>query len=303
VVAVDDPVVGDSSSVRVTVAAAGICGSDLEMVRLFPPGGPTLGHEFAGVLDDGRVVAVQPTLPCGACDRCQAGEPQQCRQTLDTMYGTAFDGGMAESVVVDRRCLAELPTGLDVRDASLVEPVAVALHACNRVGVTAGMRVAVVGAGSIGLLAAAVARHLGADVALVARHDGQFAAAERLGVSTDVGRGYDVVVEAAGTASAFDLATRLARGGAAMALVATTWSPIEVSFVRAQMREISIVPAFVYGHHDGVREFDTAAAILAEHPEIASAVITHRFPLAEAARAFGVAGDRAHGAIKVVLEP
>src|SRR5262245_21325774 len=80
VVDVDD--VGDESEghdeVRVAVRASGICGSDLEMVRLLPPGPITLGHEFAGVLADGRAVAVQPTVPCGTCDRCAAGEPQQC---------------------------------------------------------------------------------------------------------------------------------------------------------------------------------------------------------------------------------
>jgi 2-desacetyl-2-hydroxyethyl bacteriochlorophyllide A dehydrogenase len=297
----DDGVSGDSA--RVEVRAAGICGSDLEMVRLLPPGPVTLGHEFAGVLTDGRTVAVQPTVPCGACDRCLAGATQQCRHVLDTMYGTARDGGMADTVIVDASCLSPLPEGLRVEDASLVEPAAVALHACNRGGVSPGMRVAVIGGGTIGLLCAAVARHLGADVGLVARHDAQLRAAEELSVATEVGRAYDLVIEAAGSASAFDRATQLARGGAAVVLVSTTWEPISVSFLRAQMRELAILPAFVYGHVHGEREFDVAARIVAQHPEIPSALITHRFPLADATHGFAVAADRAHGAIKVVLEP
>jgi threonine dehydrogenase-like Zn-dependent dehydrogenase len=69
------------------------------------------------------------------------------------------------------------------------------------------------------------------------------------------------------------------------------------------MREVTIVPAFVYGEAHGHREFETAAALLGEHPEIIEALITHRFGLEEAPRAFEVAGDRAHGAIKVVLHP
>jgi 2-desacetyl-2-hydroxyethyl bacteriochlorophyllide A dehydrogenase len=289
--------------VRVDVRASGICGSDLEMVRLFPPGPVTIGHEFAGVLTDGRAVAIQPMVPCGECDRCVAGAAQQCRRVLETMYGTSRDGGMADTVVVDEACLSPLPAGLRIEDASLVEPTAVGLHACNRAGVAPGMRVAVVGGGAIGLLSAAVARHLGAEVAVVARHDAQRRAAEQLSVGTDVDREYDVVIEAAGTASAFERASQLTRRGGTIALVSTTWEPITVSFMAVQMEEITIVPAFVYGHLGGEREFDTAGRIVAAHPEIPAALITHRFPLDDAAQAFTVAADRAHGAIKVVLEP
>jgi threonine dehydrogenase-like Zn-dependent dehydrogenase len=85
--------------------------------------------------------------------------------------------------------------------------------------------------------------------------------------------------------------------------VSTTWEPIPISFLNAQMREVTIVPAFVYGEAHGRREFDTAAGVLAAHPEIAPAVITHRFGLDEAPRAFEVARDRVQGAIKVVLHP
>jgi threonine dehydrogenase-like Zn-dependent dehydrogenase len=85
--------------------------------------------------------------------------------------------------------------------------------------------------------------------------------------------------------------------------VSTTWEPISISFLNAQMREVTIVPAFVYGEVHGHREFETAAEVLAERPEIIPAVITHRFGLDEAPRAFEVASDRAHGAIKVVLHP
>ena len=69
------------------------------------------------------------------------------------------------------------------------------------------------------------------------------------------------------------------------------------------MRELTIIPTFMYGHAHGAREFDAAAGVLAAHPEIPAALITHRFGLDEAPRAFAVAGDRVHGAIKVVLHP
>ena len=285
---------------RVHVQAAGICGSDLEMVRLGPLP-VTLGHEFAGALDDGTPVAVRPSVPCGACDRCTARQPQQCRAALARAYGISADGGMAESVVVDASCIT--PIELPVTDAALVEPTAVALHALNRAGVCAGMNVGVVGAGTIGLLCAAVGRSLGCTVTIAARHDAQRRAAEALGVTVGLGRSHDVVVEAAGTATGFDDAVRACARGGIVALVSTTWEPVTVSFMAAQMREVTIVPAFLYGEAGGEPEFTTAARLLAAHPEWPGVLVTHRFPLAAAAEAFRVAGDRAHGAIKVVLEP
>jgi 2-desacetyl-2-hydroxyethyl bacteriochlorophyllide A dehydrogenase len=298
---VDVPV-PDHAGTRVRVRSAGICGSDLEMVRTGLAAG-TLGHEIAGVLDDGTEVAVHPFVPCGACVRCLNDLPHLCRETTATMLGVFTDGGMADEVVVAESCLVRLPPGVGVADASIVEPLAVALHACNRAGVEAGMQVGVVGAGTIGLLCGAVARHLGADVAIVARHDAQRRAAEALGLALDAPRDRDVVFEAAGTSSGFDDAVRACRRAGTIGLVSTTWEPIPISFLNAQMREVTIVPAFVYGEAHGHREFDTAAAISAAHPEIAAALISHRFDLDEAPRAFAVAGDRAHGAIKVVLHP
>ena len=109
--------------------------------------------------------------------------------------------------------------------------------------------------------------------------------------------------EAAGTSSGFDDAVRACRRAGTIGLVSTTWEPIPISFLNAQMREVTIVPAFVYGEAHGRREFETAATICAARPEIAPALITHRFGLDEAPRAFAVAADRAHGAIKVVLHP
>jgi 2-desacetyl-2-hydroxyethyl bacteriochlorophyllide A dehydrogenase len=301
-VAVVDVPEPDGPGVRVRVRAAGICGSDLEMVE-HGIVTTTIGHEFAGVLDDNASVAVLPYVPCGECESCRARTPQLCKTMGASMLGVFADGGMADEVVVDPSCLSPLPGGVRVEDASLVEPLAVSLHACNRVGIESGMRVGVIGAGTIGLLSALVARHLGAEVHVVARHNAQRVALEKLGIAADGGRNCDTVIEAAGTASAFDEAVRRCRRGGTVSLVSTTWSPIEISFLAAQMREITLVPAFTYGHAHGEREFDTAAAILAAHPEVPAALITHRFGLDEAGHAFTVAADRSAGTIKVVLHP
>lgn len=292
----------ERGGMRVRVSAASICGTDLELVRLGPL--PfTLGHEVAGLTDDGSPVAVLPLEYCGTCDRCLAGQTAQCRIAMAGMYGLGADGAMADEMVVREDTLVPLPKGLDVRDACLVEPLAVALHAANRARLHEGQNVAVVGAGTIGLLCAAVARDIGCDVAIAARHPAQRSAAEAIGARVGLGGPCDVVFEAAGTESAFSQAVDHCDRGGTIALVATSWRPVTVSFMAAQLAEMTLVPAIVYGHCDGEREFDAAAEILARHPEIPPALITKRFPLDDAAEAFRVAGDRAGGAIKVVLEP
>lgn len=290
-----------TSGVRVSVTASGICGSDLHMAS-FGPSPVTLGHEFCGRLDDGSAVAVLPAVRCGRCVHCRAGEPQRCSAVLDSMYGTSLDGGLADQVWVDPTCAVPLPPTLGLDVACLVEPLAVALHGAHRAGVVAGARVLVIGAGPIGLCAVAVARRLGAVVDARANRPERQAAAERLGAGRDIGDDYDIVLDAAGTQRSMDLGTRLVRPGGTLGVLATFWDPVAVG-MSLLMKEVSLVPAFTYGHHHGVSEFEEAVAVLAAVPDLPRTVITHRFPLDEAPEAFRVAADRTSGAIKVVLEP
>jgi threonine dehydrogenase-like Zn-dependent dehydrogenase len=262
----------------------------------------TLGHEFSGWTDDGQAVAVVPNAPCRHCDQCRAGRTQLCRFLHPTICGFFRDGGMADAVTVDPSCLAPLPDGVDVRDACLVEPLAVALHSLHRAAVPPRARILVVGAGAIGLACVAVARSLGHEVDAVARYPFQQSAAWSLGAGPDVRDEYAVVVEAAGSQSALDTATEHAAPGGTIALAAMYGAGATIG-VGLALKEISLVPAFTYGHHQSRREFDAAVDILAARPEIADAMITHRFSLDDAPDAFAVAADRAAGAIKVVLEP
>jgi threonine dehydrogenase-like Zn-dependent dehydrogenase len=302
-VAVLDVPEPDTEGRTLRVSAAGICGSDLHLVARGPL--PfTLGHEFAGVLDDGTPVAIDPGAPCGVCDQCRGGADHRCRTGSGRVLGVGVDGGMAERVVVREAAVIPLPAGLDPPDACLVEPLGVAVHGLRIADVTAATRVAVVGAGAIGLAAVAAARGVGADeVGLVARHPHQQVAGERLGASI-VGDGeYDVVVEAAGTETALATAAALCRPGGEVLLLSTQWQPVPVPGIVALMKELTFRWSYTYGTHPGGRDLDDAAALLARDAEIAATLVTHRFPLDEAPAAFRVAADRSHGAIKVVLEP
>jgi len=291
----------DDGRVRVHVRSAGICGSDLHMLT-WGPMPVTLGHEVAGHLDDGTPVAVWPLVSCGECDRCAAGEVSQCRRVMSTLYGLGRDGGMADELVVEESCLVPLPAGLDVADAALVEPVACSLHALRRAGLRGDERVAVVGAGAIGLAAAGVAQAMGCTVDVLARHDGQRDAAARIGAGTAPEGEYDVVVDAAGTDSALVTCFGLLRPGGTVALVASYWEPVRFPQFFSG-KEPLVVGSNMHGHDESGRDMDAAARVLADFPEIAPALVTHRFPLDRAADAFTVAADRAAGSIKVLLEP
>jgi threonine dehydrogenase-like Zn-dependent dehydrogenase len=288
--------------VRVRIRSAGICGSDLHLV-----GGPfplrhTLGHEMAGTTPDGRSVAIEPIRPCGACAPCRAGDYQLCERGAAMVLGVAHDGGMADEVLVPERCLVPLPASVPVTDACLVEPLAVATHGLARAEFRPDQRVAVVGGGSIGLCVVAAARAAGAEVALFARHDAQREAGARLGACEPAGS-YDLVVDAAGTRSALESAVALSRPGGTLLLVASYWDGLALPGLLLCMKEVRVVPASMYGRRGVARDIDVAAATLAARPEIAAALITHRFPLDAAVEAFHTAADRRSGAIKVVLEP
>lgn len=290
-----------TSGVRVSVASSGICGSDLHLVG-FGPSDVTLGHEFCGRLDDGTPVAVVPAVTCGQCDRCLAGEEQQCVSVLGSLYGITLDGGLADEVWVEPGCATVIPPDLSLEHACLVEPLAVALHGINRGGVLPGMRVAVVGAGAIGLCTIATARARGAEVDVVARRTRRIEAAERLGASSSIGTGYDVVLEAAGTQASLDQAIELVRPGGTVCILANFWEAVTMG-MGFMIKEVTLIPSFTYGHHHGVSEFEESVALLASVPDLPGAVITHHFALDEATEAFRVAGDRATDAIKVVLHP
>ena len=303
-VSVVDVAPPEGPGVRVRVSSAGICGSDLHLVENggVIADGTTLGHEMAGITDDGTPVAVEPLAPCGACEPCQRGEYNLCHDSSAMIYGIGRDGGMADFVWVEPRCLVPLPAGVEARDAALVEPLAVLVHSFRRTDVRPDMRVAVVGGGAIGLCAVAVARARGCEVGLVARHDAQRAAGERLG-ATSVSGQYDLVIEAAGSETALAQSVELAKPSAHVAIPGIYWGPVALPGLDMCFKQVSLCPTTLYGRSAAGRDVDLAARLMAETPELADTIITHRYPLDAAREAFEMAANRSAGAIKVVLEP
>jgi threonine dehydrogenase-like Zn-dependent dehydrogenase len=298
VVEIDEPE-GDGELIK--VSAVSICASDFLYIRYGSR--QIIGHEIAGVLEDGTSVAVEAIFGCGTCEWCERGQYNLCRLCSVEALGLTVDGGMSEYFRAPRRAIVPLPPGLDPNDASLVEPGSVAWHACRIGGVGPGTRVAVVGGGAIGILAVLAARAQGAaEVALEARHRHQTDLGERFGATRPEGA-YDVVIEAGGSESSLHKSVELARPRGTVAFVGVFGPDVTWPHRQAFTKEVVLAPALGYCGHDGRREFADVADMLARRPEVGQALITHRFGIEDAERAFDVARDRAKGAFRVVVHP
>lgn len=287
--------------VVVKVAASSICGSDLHLIELGWAEGWIPGHEFAGYTPDGTAVAVEPCFGCGVCGFCSEGYNSHCEQGA-AFIGSGYPGGMAEFVSVPASTLVPLPTGLDVRNAALVEPLAVGFHALNQARLTGRDRVLVVGAGAIGLAVAAALRSRGMRFDIEARYPHQQAVAAGFGAGLEPGDGYDLVLDAVGTSASVAGAVRRLKPRGRLCMVGTFWSPVALDLGFCG-KELQLLSAATYKCRRPGRTFEEAVQALVERPEIAAALVTHRFGLDAAAEAFATAADRAAGAIKVCFEP
>jgi threonine dehydrogenase-like Zn-dependent dehydrogenase len=285
----------------VTITSSGICGSDLHLLSL-GFGGVILGHEFGGITDDGRLVAVRPTGECGACRECSRNLPHLCADASRDLLGVSSDGGLAEQIRVGESRLVVMPAGVDPTHVALVEPLAVVVHGVERANPAPGSRAIVVGAGSIGLLCAAALRWRGVEVDIVARHRHQKMAADRLGARpVDAPQGdYDASFDAVCSQSAFDMCVAATMPRGALVEFGMFWEPVTLSN-SLLMKEITLLPSIFYGHDSTRSDFATAAQVLADLPYLAEAVVTHRFALDDAPEAVRVANERSSGTIKVHL--
>ena len=285
----------------ITVTSSGICGSDLHMIEA-GLSGVVLGHEFGGLTTDGQLVAVRPTGECGTCVQCTSGFSHTCSMAGRSLHGMSRDGGLAEMVRVDTNQIFPMPSGVDPASVGLVEPLAVVIHGINRSGIQTGSRAVIIGAGSIGLLAAAVLVDRGVIVDIVTRHPHQALAAEKVGAHpvSEAGLNYDVSFDAVCSQQSFDACVQATRPCGTLLEFGMFWSPVTLNNT-LMMKEITVIPSIFYGHNHEHHDFEEAIDILARLPFLIDAVVTHRFTLTDAAEAFRVAADRRSGAIKVHL--
>ncbi|HVZ00708.1 MAG TPA: L-idonate 5-dehydrogenase, partial [Dongiaceae bacterium] len=315
--------------VRVRIQAGGICGSDLHYylhggfgtIRIREP--MVLGHEVAGVVESvapdvttvapGQVVAVNPSLPCHHCRYCRMGLQNQCLNMR--FYGSAMvfphvQGGFREFLVVDADRAVPIPAEVSVYEAAFAEPLAVALHAVARAGSLLGRRVLVAGAGPIGSLTVAAARHAGAaEIVVTDLHDAALEGALEVGAdrAINVGRSpealapfeaekgaFDVMFEAAGSEATLLSGLKVVRAcGTIVQIGQGAQASLPMSMLVT--KEIDLIGTFRF--HG---EFALAVDTIAHRRIDVRPLLTEVVPLAEAVRAFELAADRTR-AMKVQL--
>jgi L-iditol 2-dehydrogenase len=311
----------DEDAVLIEVGAVGICGSDVHYFRHGRIGSYVvesplvLGHETAGTvvevgakaegLEVGDRVAIEPGRTCGRCDECRSGAYNLCARV--EFHGTPpIDGTLQRFVAVPADLAFRLPADMTIEQGALVEPLAVAVWACRKAGVTAGQRVLITGAGPVGLLALQTARAFGAGHVAVTDLDLQKAdLSKRLGADEFVDAaapealsdGYDVHIECSGSVAAARAGIeRLAPRGIAVLVGMGDASDLGIQVSVIQQRELRITGIFRYANC-----YPTAIELIASGRVVVDELITGRYPLAEAAEALDASGR--NGAIKNLVLP
>jgi len=323
-----------SGQALVKVEATGICGSDLHTyldarigdIQLESP--LVLGHEFSGSVVDlgadardgnddplaaGQRVAVDPATPCHRCEFCENGHPNLCRR-LHFCGLWPDDGSLQEYMLVPARTCLPLPAGMTCEEGALLEPLGVAIHAVSLAHLRVEESVAVLGAGPIGQLILQVARLSGAHPVVVTdRFPWRLDRARRFGADHLInidqddpvkaimdltrGRGVDVIFEAAWGGAAAEAAIEIACLGGRIVMVGIpTESKLELPAAPARRKGLTVKFSRRMKH-----TYSRAIPLVATGRVNVAELITHRFPLTEADKAFALNADYQDGVVKVVV--
>jgi L-iditol 2-dehydrogenase len=311
------PIPGEGEKL-LRVTAVGICGSDLHWFNEAGIGDAhlekplVLGHEFTALTDDGDRVAVDPAIPCGVCEYCKRGHPNLCENLIFAGHANQ-DGALREMMTWPQRCLFPLPDALSDADGVMLEPLGIAIHAVDLAHLQVGMSVGVFGCGPIGLLILQLAQLAGAskviatdilpqrlEVARALRADETHLVAEGSGnreaMMADK-RGLDVVFEVAGENDAVEMAVAAACPGGKVILVgipADDQTSFTASVARRKGLTLKLVRRMKF-------TYPRAIQLVKSGKVNVRLLVTHTFPLENAAEAFAVATRR--DGLKVIITP
>ncbi len=290
--------------VRLTMA--GICNTDLEIIRGYAGFSGTLGHEFVGVVEDspdkfqiGRRVVGEINVGCGRCELCQIGDPRHCPNR--TALGIhSRDGAFAEYLNLPPENLVFVPDRVSDRQAVFTEPLAAACEILDQVEISATHRTAVIGDGKLGQLIARVLATTGCDLTLIGKHTDKLELAAKAGIKPmaldklklDPAARFDFVVEASGAASGLQLALDLVKPRGAIMLKSTFQASVSLDTSRIVVDEISII-----GSRCG--RFEKALRLLEDGKVKVEDLIAGEFSLSDGVAAMAAA--RTPGTLKILL--
>ena len=288
------------------VLRAGICNTDLELLRGYYPFRGVPGHEFVARVEAAagaghwisRRVVGDINAACGRCETCRAGRPRHCESR--TVLGIVRrDGAFAERLALPVANLHPVPDHVSDDVAVFAEPLAAALEIQEQVTIGHQDRVVVVGDGKLGNLVAQTLALTGCDLLVVGRHRDKLDLLEARGIRTGLaddlpGRRADVAVECTGGPEGFELARRVVRPRGTLVLKSTYAGRLPLDVSSVVVDELTLV-----GSRCG--PMDKAVALLAEGRIDVAPLVHARYPLAAAVDAFAHAARP--GTLKVLLEP
>lgn len=289
----------------IKIRRAGICSTDLELVKGYYPYTGVIGHEFVGEVieaDDaswvGRRVVGDINVACGQCEQCLNGRPTHCEHR--TVLGIVNrDGTFAEYTTLPVANLHAVPDSVPDEMAVFTEPLAAALEIQDQIQIKPTDRVLLVGAGRLGQLIAQTLALTGCSLRVVARHANQQDLLKARGIrpiTEDEIQPWrsDVVVEATGSPDGFALARKAIRPRGTMVLKSTYKGEMSVNFSSMVVDEISLV-----GSRCG--PFEPALRLMEAKQVDPTVLIAAEFKLTEALKAFEHAAET--GVLKVLVEP
>jgi L-iditol 2-dehydrogenase len=320
--------------VLLRVKVTGICGSDLHSyqdarIGDTPIGGPLiLGHEFSAVVEavgpgsvdghyqplkPGTRVAVDPAQPCGHCELCEHGHPNLCAH-LAFCGNYPYGGSLCEWMHMPARSSFPVSRKIDDEAAALLEPLGVAIHAVDFAKLRVGHSVAILGAGPIGLLILQIAKLAGADPIFISdKFPWRLKLAQKWGgipipydkedagrrvLKETHGRGVDVAIEAAWADESVAQAADMARLGGRLVVVGISGhNRIELKASIARRKGLTIIMSrrMKHTYPRAIRLAETGRVDL-------RGLISHRFPLKNAAEAFKLNASYADEVVKVIVK-
>lgn len=324
---VETPKIKSKNEVLIKIKAAGVCGSDLHYHRQQEKKSTHRragGHEFSGEvvevgdrvshLKSGDRVGIEPLVGCGNCRFCSSGKYHLCQNLRH------LSGGFGEYTKAPANKVFKLPENISYKAASIVDCVAVGVHAVQRCPTELIDTAVILGDAAIGLSTMQVAKANGARHAvIIGHHESSLEIARKVGADFTInsneedpvskimeithGKGADVIYESVGGyATTLEEAQELVRPGGTIVVIGIFRKMPELNFGRLLRNETNLLFSWSYSTWDGVPEFQIALDLIAERNVLTEPLITHMFPLEKIDMAFKTALDKYHSnALKVLV--
>lgn len=330
------PEIDDDDAVLIRTEGVGICGSNLHW---WTGGGPATklmefpmpgagGHEFAGVVEEvgARVKRVKPgdrvtidqfeSRSCGHCSQCTTGLFTQCENIAAPGLEGFFD-----YLKFTERGLYHVPDGIETYVTSIVQPYACSVSGVRRAGIVGGEQVVVLGAGVLGLCAAATAKALGAEkVIITAKYDSQKKLAEKFGCDVVVesgaddlverlleetgGRGADLVVETVGShAPTLGQALEIVRPRSKVVVLGLWDDLVPLDSWQAILKDVTLLFCMNHGVIGHKADYELCLDWMASGKVPAQDLVSHVLPFDQLEEAFRIAADKNSGCVKVIARP